>query len=55
MKKWKVYIYDSESGCSQPITVAADTKTQARKMGLHYIRSWRLVDGKIEDIEEVKG
>lgn len=52
MKQWKVYISDSESGCCQPITVAANTRAEAKRMGNHYIKSWRLQDGKIEDIQE---
>ncbi len=53
MKKYSVYIYDSESGCSQPVIVECSSKTEARKMGNKYIKLWRLVNGSIRSIEEV--
>ena len=43
MKKYNVYIYDSESGCNQPILVECKSKTEARAIGNKYIRLWRLV------------
>ena len=53
MKKYSVYIYDSESGCSQPVIVECSSKTEAREMGNKYIKLWRLVDGSVRSIEEV--
>lgn len=53
MKKYNVYIYDSESGCNQPVLVECKSKKEARAMGNKYIRLWRLVDGAVTSIEEV--
>ena len=53
MKKYSVYIYDSESGCSQPILVECRSQTEARAMGNKYIKLWRLVNGSVTSIEEV--
>lgn len=53
MKKYNVYIYDSESGCNQPVIVECSSKAEARKMGNKYIKLWRLVNGSVMSIEEV--
>ena len=53
MKKYSVYIYDSESGCSQPVIVECSSKAEARKMGNKYIKLWRLVNGTVKSIEEI--
>lgn len=53
MKKYSVYIYDRESGCSQPVIVECSSKTEAREMGNKYIKLWRLVNGSVRSIEEV--
>lgn len=53
MKKYNVYIYDSESDCNQPILVECKSKKEARAIGNKYIRLWRLVDGVVTSIEEV--
>ena len=53
MKKYNVYIYDSESGCNQPILVECKSKTEARAIGNKYIRLWRLVNGTVKSIEEI--
>lgn len=53
MKKYNVYIYDSESGCNQPVLVECKSKTEARAMGNKYIRLWRLVNGSFKSIDEV--
>ena len=35
---WRIYIYDRESGCEQPITMQNGTEDDARTLGNRYIR-----------------
>lgn len=59
MYTYDVYIWDSESGISQPIRVQAASESESQKLGRAYIRSWNLKDARIErivriDMEEIK-
>lgn len=49
---WRVYIYDSESGCEQPITIQGGTKADAKRLGNQYIRAWKLIGASITRIEQ---
>ena len=51
MKKFKVWIYDSESGCEQPMICQARNEADARRKGNKYIRMWRLRDGSVTRVE----
>lgn len=48
---WKVYIFDEESGCEQPITIQDGTEADARRLGNRYIRAWNLKGAYITRIE----
>ena len=54
MRMWNVWIYDSESGCDQPIKVKANTLVEAKAAGNKYIKMWTLKDAYITKIEEIK-
>ena len=49
---WKVYIYDKESGCEQPITVQGGSKADATRLGNKYMRDWNLKGACITKIEK---
>lgn len=51
MKQFKVWIYDSESGCEQPMICRARNESDARRKGNKYIRMWRLRDGSVTRVE----
>lgn len=53
MKKFKVWIYDNESGCEQPMKCEAKNEADARRKGNDYIRAWGLVNGAITKVEVV--
>lgn len=53
MRKYEVWIYDSESGCCEPLVCEAKNKTDAKRIGRTYIRMWNLQDAEIEKIQEV--
>ena len=53
MKQWNVWIYDSESGCDQPMKTEAKTEAEARRLGEQYIRRWNLQNASITRIEKV--
>lgn len=52
MRAYEVWIYDSESGCDQPMRCKARNKTEARRMGREYIRRWKLVGGTVTKVRE---
>ena len=47
---WRVFIYDQESGCEQPITIQGGTKADAKRLGNQYIRVWNLKGAHITRI-----
>lgn len=53
MKKFEVWIYDSESGCNQPMKCEARSEAEARKKGGEYINAWGLVGAEITEVKEV--
>lgn len=48
---WRVFIFDEESGCEQPVTVQNGTEADARRLGNQYIRAWNLKGACITRIE----
>lgn len=52
-KKYEVWIYDSESRCTQPIICEARSEAEAGRIGHDYIRKWGLIDGRITEVKEV--
>lgn len=54
MKNYEVWIYDSESGCNQPIKCQAKNQAEARTIGNQYISKWGLVGGTITEIKETE-
>ncbi len=52
MKTFEVWIYDSESGCDQPMKCGAKNEAEARRIGNEYIRRWSLMGGTITKIRE---
>lgn len=55
MKQFNVWIYDSESGCEQPMQCEAKSESDARRIGNKYIRLWKLVNGIVTKVEEAVG
>ncbi len=53
MKRFKVWIYDEESGCNQPIVCEADSVAGAKACGQWYIKTRGLVGAEITDIAEI--
>lgn len=51
MKKFNVWIYDSESGCEQPMKCEAKNEADARIKENDYIRAWGLVNGAVTKVE----
>lgn len=51
MVVWRVFIFDEESGCEQPVTVQNGTEADARRLGNQYIRAWNLKGACITKIE----
>lgn len=51
MRKFNVWIYDSESGCEQPMQCEARNEAEARRKGNEYIRVWSLVNGTVTKVE----
>lgn len=49
---YKVWIYDDESGCEQPIRCKATGEAHARSIGNRYIQMWNLVGGMITKVEK---
>lgn len=39
MKKYKVFIYDDESGCNSPAIFEAGNESEARSKGNQYIKA----------------
>lgn len=54
MKEYEVWIYDSESGCTQPMKCRANSLAEAKRKGYEYIRIWDLRGGEVINVEEVK-
>ena len=54
MKKYKVFIYDDESGCNSPAIFEARNESEARSKGNQYIKAWHLVGGVVTAVKEVE-
>lgn len=51
MKRFNVWIYDSESGCEQPMQCETMNKEEVRRKGNNYIRMWGLANGIVTKVE----
>jgi hypothetical protein len=51
MKRFNVWIYDSESGCEQPMQCEAMNEEEVRRKGNNYIRMWGLANGIVTKVE----
>ena len=50
-KVYKVWIYDKESGCNQPMTCTASSVQEARAAGNKYINAWNLLGASVTKVE----
>lgn len=54
MRKYDTWIYDSESGCEQPIRCEAKNERDAIRKGNEYIKAWRLSNGTVTRVKEAE-
>lgn len=53
--RYAVWIYDAESGFDSPMVCSAKSVSEARKLGLEYIKRWKLVGAEIIKVEILNG
>ncbi len=54
MKKYRVFIYEDESGCDSSVKREARDESKARSKGNQYIKAWHLIGGVVTAVKEVK-